>query len=156
MGISRLQGEIFDQALVSYIDYARAGFTDQAAFDAALRRRAIDRSARAAWDLNREMTFRIAWKPYMYSQTLPHLLGGVQTPALVVWGADDRIVPRSAASSTLDALPERAARGGRRAPAIASRWSGRDWQPDRDVHRVVRVRARLGEPGRSGGRPRCI
>ena len=39
------------------------------------------------------MSFRIAWKPYMYSQTLPHLLGGVQAPALVVWGDDDRIVP---------------------------------------------------------------
>ena len=45
------------------------------------------------WDLNREMTFRIAWKPYMYNPTLPHLLGGVATPALVVWGHDDRIVP---------------------------------------------------------------
>ena len=26
----------------------------------------------------REMVFRTAWKPYMYSQTLPHLLGGVK------------------------------------------------------------------------------
>ena len=49
-----------------------------------------------AWDLCREMCFRIAWKPYMYSQTLPHLLGGVRAPALVVWGDDDKIVPRSA------------------------------------------------------------
>jgi pimeloyl-ACP methyl ester carboxylesterase len=40
------------------------------------------------------MTFRIAWKPYMYSPTLPHLLGGVATPALVVWGRHDGIVPR--------------------------------------------------------------
>ena len=30
----------------------------------------------------------------MYSPTLPHLLGAVATPTLVVWGADDRIVPR--------------------------------------------------------------
>lgn len=45
------------------------------------------------WDLNREMTFRIAWKPYMYNPTLPHLLGGVKAPALVVWGRQDRIVP---------------------------------------------------------------
>ncbi len=29
------------------------------------------------WDICREMVFRTAWKPYMYSQTLPHLLGGV-------------------------------------------------------------------------------
>ena len=42
------------------------------------------------------MVFRTAWKPYMYSQTLPHLLGGVRAPALVVWGDDDRHVPLSA------------------------------------------------------------
>src|SRR5437764_1503830 len=45
------------------------------------------------WDLNREMTFRIAWKPYMYNPTLGRLLGSVATPALVVWGREDRIVP---------------------------------------------------------------
>ena len=39
-----------------------------------------------AWDIAREMSFRTAWKPYMYSQTLPHLLGGIRSPALVVWG----------------------------------------------------------------------
>ena len=42
------------------------------------------------WDICREMVFRTAWKPYMYSQTLPHLLGGVRAPALVVWGDDDQ------------------------------------------------------------------
>ena len=29
----------------------------------------------------------------MYSPTLAHLLGGVATPTLVVWGRQDRIVP---------------------------------------------------------------
>ena len=47
MGIKPPEGDILDQALVSYIDYARAGFHDQAAFDARLRRRAADRPARA-------------------------------------------------------------------------------------------------------------
>jgi 2-hydroxy-6-oxonona-2,4-dienedioate hydrolase len=42
------------------------------------------------------MVFRTAWKPYMYSQTLPHLLGGIKAPALVVWGDDDQHVPISA------------------------------------------------------------
>jgi pimeloyl-ACP methyl ester carboxylesterase len=51
------------------------------------------------------MTFRIAWKPYLYSQTLPHLLGGVTTPALVVWGAEDRIVPRSVGERYARSLP---------------------------------------------------
>jgi len=57
------------------------------------------------WDLCREMCFRIAWKPYMYSQTLPHLLAGVRTPALVVWGDDDKVVPRSAGERYAALLP---------------------------------------------------
>ena len=52
------------------------------------------------------MCFRIAWKPYMYSQTLPHLLGGVRTPALVVWGDDDKVVPRSASERYVALLPK--------------------------------------------------
>ncbi len=50
------------------------------------------------------MCFRTAWKPYMYSQTLPHLLGGVRTPALVIWGDDDKIVPISAGHAYTKAL----------------------------------------------------
>ena len=42
---------------------------------------------------HREMTCRIAWKPYMHSLTLPHLLAAVQTPTLIVWGAQDAIAP---------------------------------------------------------------
>src|SRR5262249_53703601 len=92
MGIKPERGEIADQALVSYLDYVRRGFADQRAFDQAF---GADPPTPMLeqWDLNREMTFRIAWKPYMYSQTLPHLLGGVATPTLVVWGRDNRIVP---------------------------------------------------------------
>ena len=46
MGIKPPQGDILDQALVSHIDYARAGFHDQKAFDGGLRRGAEHRPAR--------------------------------------------------------------------------------------------------------------
>ena len=92
MGIKPERGEIADQALVSYIDYVRLGFADQRAFDA-IYGAEPPTATLEQWDLNREMSFRIAWKPYMYSPTLPHLLGGVAAPALVVWGREDRIVP---------------------------------------------------------------
>ena len=95
MGLKPERGEIADQALVSYIDYVRRGFADQRAFDRLFGAEPATAQLEQ-WDLNREMTFRIAWKPYMYSQTLPHLLGGVRAPALVVWGDDDKVVPRSA------------------------------------------------------------
>ncbi len=91
MGIKPSDGFIMDQAIVSYIDYARAGFHDPAAFARVFGDVTTDQLEQ--WDICREMCFRTAWKPYMYSQTLPHLLGGVRTPALVVWGEDDKIVP---------------------------------------------------------------
>jgi len=58
------------------------------------------------WDVCREMSFRIAWKPYMYSQTLPHLLGAVRAPALLVWGDEDKVVPQSAAKRYAAALTQ--------------------------------------------------
>jgi len=104
MGVKPVTGEILDQALVSYIDYVRAGFEDQGAFD---RLFGAEPSTELLeqWDLNREMTFRIAWKPYMYNPTLPHLLGGVKAAALIVWGAGDKIVPLECGEAYARALP---------------------------------------------------
>lgn len=104
MGIKPERGEIADQALLSYIDYVRRGFADQGVFDR-LFGAEPPTATLEQWDLNREMTFRIAWKPYMYNPTLPHLLGGVATPALVVWGRDDRIVPLECGERYTKALP---------------------------------------------------
>ena len=104
MGIKPPQGDILDLAITGYVDYARAGFHDQKAFDRVYGAEpSIDQLE--MWDICREMSFRIAWKPYMYSQTLPHLLGAVRAPALVVWGDDDKVVPQSAAKRYVEALP---------------------------------------------------
>jgi pimeloyl-ACP methyl ester carboxylesterase len=104
MGIKPERGEIADQALVSYIDYVQRGFAEGKAFDAVYGA-APTTEQLEQWDLNREMTFRIAWKPYMYNPTLPHLLGGVAAPALVVWGREDRIVPLECGERYAKALP---------------------------------------------------
>ena len=104
MGIKPPKGDILDQAIVSYIDYARAGFHDQKAFDK-IYGAEPSTDQLEAWDIAREMCFRIAWKPYMYSQTLPHLVREVRAPSLVVWGADDKVVPQSAAKRYVEALP---------------------------------------------------
>jgi pimeloyl-ACP methyl ester carboxylesterase len=103
MGVKPPEGEIKDQAIISYIDYAKAGFHDPKAFERNYGDVSTDQLVE--WDLCREMSFRIAWKPYMYSPTLPHLLGGVKAPALVVWGDDDQIVPRSAGEVYAKSLP---------------------------------------------------
>jgi pimeloyl-ACP methyl ester carboxylesterase len=104
MGVKPAEGEyIADQAIVSYIAYPMSGFHEEAAFKAIYGDVSTDQLE--AWDIAREMVFRTAWKPYMYSQTLPHLLGGVRAPALIVWGDDDRIVPLSSAHAYARALP---------------------------------------------------
>ncbi len=84
MGIKPASGEILDQAIVSYIDYAKFFFHDQGAFERVYGSVSTDQLE--TWDICREMSFRIAWKPYMYSQTLPHLLGGVRAKSLVDLG----------------------------------------------------------------------
>jgi pimeloyl-ACP methyl ester carboxylesterase len=104
MGIKPERGDIADQALVSYIDYVRLGFVDQKIYDR-IYGAETPTPQLEQWDLNREMTFRIAWKPYMYSQTLPHLLGGVASPTLVVWGREDSIVPLECGERYVKALP---------------------------------------------------
>ena len=102
MGIKPPDGDIMDQAIVSYLDYPQAGFHNREAFHRVFGDVTTDQLEQ--WDIAREMCFRVAWKPYMYSQTLPHLLGGIATPALVVWGDDDRQVPRSAGNVYAKAL----------------------------------------------------
>ena len=104
MGIKPPQGDILDLAVTGYMDYTRAGFHDQKAFDRVYGAEPPTDQLEM-WDICREMSFRIAWKPYMYSQTLPHLLGSVRVPALVVWGDDDKVVPQSAAGAYAKALP---------------------------------------------------
>ena len=105
MGIKPPQGDILDQAILSYVDYARAGFHEDMAF-ARVFGEEPSTDQLVQWDVCREMNFRIAWKPYMYSQTLPHLLGGVAAPCLVVWGSDDKVVPSSAGERYTSLLPK--------------------------------------------------
>lgn len=104
MGIQPREGEILDQALYNHIAYVRAGLHDQSRFDA-LFGADPETDQLEAWEIHRDMTFRVAWKPYMFNPTLPHLLGGVQAPALIVWGDDDQIVPRECADLYAAALP---------------------------------------------------
>lgn len=63
---------------------------------------------------NREMTTRLCWKPYMYDRSLGWLLQRVNTPTLIVWGAEDAIIPvdsghriqEAIAGSRLEVIPE--------------------------------------------------
>jgi pimeloyl-ACP methyl ester carboxylesterase len=49
-----------------------------------------------AWEDARAESARIAWKPYMFDQAMPHLLENiVGLPTLLIWGREDPVVPLS-------------------------------------------------------------
>ncbi len=104
MGLQPREGEILDQFLISTIDYVEAGFHDPKTFTE-LYGEEPSGDQLELWEINREMTTRIAWKPYMYSQELPFLLPSVATPALIVWGRDDKIVPLECGEMYRSLLP---------------------------------------------------
>ena len=103
-GIQPDEGEILDQMLIDYDEYVKAGFSDEAAYAAEFGEDPAP-EVRELWDFSREMTARLTWKPYMFNRRLPHLLQEVQTPTLLVWGADDGVVPRAVAEAYEAALP---------------------------------------------------
>ncbi len=59
-----------------------------------------------AWDDARAEVGRLAWAPYLYNPSLPHLLEGVSDlSTLLVWGAQDAIVPLSAGEVYKQSIP---------------------------------------------------
>ena len=93
-GIQPEEGEILDQMLIAFDEYVLVGFHDESKFDEIFTPNPSDET-RALWDYSREMTARIAWKPWMFSRSLPPLLTAVRVPTLLVWGSHDRVVPVS-------------------------------------------------------------
>jgi pimeloyl-ACP methyl ester carboxylesterase len=95
MGIKPERGEIFDYFLESGLTGLRRAFHRPEQSSEFMRYWGQEWTPEEA-DLaeqHREMTCRIAWKPYMHSFTLPHLLPGISTPTLLVWGGEDAITP---------------------------------------------------------------
>lgn len=104
-GLKPREGEILDQFLISHEDFVRRGFSDARNFESVFTAEPpLD--TLEAWDIHREMTTRIAWKPYMYSPALPALLPEVRVPTLVAAGVDDVIAPTECAREYASLLPK--------------------------------------------------
>jgi pimeloyl-ACP methyl ester carboxylesterase len=95
MGLKPDQGEIFDYFLDSGLAGLRRAFRrpDESAEFLRYWGKELTPEEADLVEQHREMTCRIAWKPYMHSLTLRHLLHGVGTPTLLLWGRDDAITP---------------------------------------------------------------
>lgn len=103
-GLQPESGEIADQMLIGHDDYFKAGFRDEASYEQHFGAAAAT-EYRELWDLSREMTARVSWKPYMFNRRLAALLRDVETPTLLVWGSEDRIVPPVCGEQYTRALP---------------------------------------------------
>ena len=95
MGIKPERGEIFDYFLEGGLTGLRRAFyrPEQSSEFVRYWREEWTSEEADLIEQHREMTCRIAWKPYMHSLTLRHLLPGIVTPTLLVWGRDDAITP---------------------------------------------------------------
>ena len=102
-GLLPEEGRILDQILISHSEYVQAAFSSREAY-VSIFGPELELPVLEQWDINREMTTRVAWKPYMYNRRLAPLLGEVQTPTLIVWGEQDQIVPRCCADQYARAL----------------------------------------------------
>ncbi len=58
------------------------------------------------WEVAREQSCKLAWKPYMYNPNLKHLLHRLKNlDTLVIWGREDRIVPLDSGRIYEDSVP---------------------------------------------------
>jgi len=107
-GIKPPTGEIFDMFLVVARAYLAAGFADPVHTPEYQQLYGSDPTPEQTelWDQAREMSSRLAWRPYMHDPGLPHLLRRLKRlPTLIIWGRQDAIVPLSAAEAYQQAIP---------------------------------------------------
>lgn len=101
VGIRPPEGVIMDLFTVPALVYLRDSVRDAAstAEYAALYDGGVSPEQYEAFEDARAQTALLAWQPYMFNPSLPHLLeGAVKSPTLIVWGRDDKVVPVSAAA----------------------------------------------------------
>ena len=56
-------------------------------------------------EAGRTMSIRMCFRPFMYDSSLPGMLGKVTVPTLVVWGADNHIIPPECGRLYQQAIP---------------------------------------------------
>jgi pimeloyl-ACP methyl ester carboxylesterase len=103
-GLKPREGEIVDQMLIAHNEYVSRGLNDEASFEARFGSE-LHPDIKDIWEFSRIMTARVTWSPYMFNRRLPFLLSEVKTPTLVVWGENDRIIPRDCGLQYAERIP---------------------------------------------------
>ena len=103
-GLQPREGEILDQMMLSHRKYIEESFRDAETYTGYIGEEPAE-EVRQLWDLSREMTARVTWKPYMFNRRLEPLLGDMHVPTLLVWGSRDKVVPLACARQYGAAIP---------------------------------------------------
>ena len=106
-GVRPENGEIADIFLLGEEETIRLAFHDAESVPgyADLFERELSPEERENHVRGREMTTRLCWKPYMYDRSLEWLLQRVNVPTLIVWGAEDKIIPVDSGRRLHEAIP---------------------------------------------------
>ena len=106
-GIKPPVGEIYDMFLELARDFITEGFLNPSQVEE-FQLVCPDQPSpeqSEAWEVAREQSARLAWRPYMYYPALPELLGRLKgLPTLIVWGQQDAVVPLSAGQVYRDSI----------------------------------------------------
>ena len=103
-GVKPTNGEIGDFVLYSLEEWASLGFHDPSNYITYCGD-GIEPDVLRKWDAARETVSAVAWKPIGHSRQLAAMLGLISVPTVVVWGADDAIVPPGCARDWAVAMP---------------------------------------------------
>jgi pimeloyl-ACP methyl ester carboxylesterase len=93
-GLRPEQGEIFDVFITPWRQVMERCLYDAA--QAAEYQRLFGQEVQefgGPREAGRTMSIRMCFRPFMYDRSLPGMLGKVQVPTLIVWGAQDQIIP---------------------------------------------------------------
>jgi len=106
-GIKPPVGEIFDMFLVVAKEFITESFLDPAntpEFATICPEEPTPEQAEY-WEVAREQTCRLSWRPYMHYRGLPNLLSRLKNlPTQIIWGREDAIVPLSAGQVFNDSI----------------------------------------------------
>jgi pimeloyl-ACP methyl ester carboxylesterase len=104
-GLRPRTGEIADQVFLGFPEYGISGFRDADSFRTYFGVDSVPDDLYELWDLSTEMTARICWTPWMFSDQLPHLIAEVRIPTLLVWGEHEHLVPLDIAHQYASLMP---------------------------------------------------
>jgi pimeloyl-ACP methyl ester carboxylesterase len=106
-GVRPREGEILDIFVMAWREVIERSFSDPAASSEFQRIYGASpvQDFGGIRESGRSMAMRTCYRPYMHDPALLSLLSRVRIPALIVWGAEDKVIPLECGHQFQDAIP---------------------------------------------------